>query len=289
MTRAHLAATVLTLAALTGAYASGCTSPGGAPCADPSEAERCPVGYVCVKERIFVSDREVCRKADAKNEGQVCAASEECRGFTEGVMVCADMQRRCPTGSEAACDLRCRPTCQSHFQCGPDQICWPGGGSVPGVCQEGECGETAIDCPGGLRCLWFKPGPTAGVCYPECDVLRQAECNQNPPPQDARCCAPQEACIHFAANPATATCLPVGTARLAENCDTEQTAGLPSCLEGLFCTDLLASAAACPNGNCLGVCTQYCNRGGGAPACDRAGALCKAFATGNSLQWGYCE
>ena len=81
----------------------------------------------------------------------------------------------------------------------------------------------------------------------------------------------------------------VGTARLAENCDTEQTAGLPSCLEGLFCTDLLASAAACPNGNCLGTCTQYCNRAGGAPACDRAGALCKAFATGNSLQWGYCE
>ncbi|MBI5493659.1 MAG: hypothetical protein HY904_01450 [Deltaproteobacteria bacterium] len=269
---------------LLGLLIVGC-GPDNAPCQDAEP--RCPGGYICVKDRVFIMEREVCRKTDATKLGGRCDVDEECEGYSARTAVCQDMQRTCTSRDDPDCDFRCRPVCLFHEQCGPDQICWPGGGDISGVCQEGECGETAVDCPNNTRCLWFKPGASAGVCYAECDVLLQNDCNANPPPVGARCCAPQEACVHFAANPATATCLPVGTGAPGETCDTEQTQGLPACGEGYFCSDQLG----CPSGgNCTGTCTQYCRRlGSGGPACDRAGATCKAFTNGTALEWGFCD
>jgi hypothetical protein len=264
-----------------------------AACVDPACADKepfCDPGYVCVKDPLWpepLGERRVCKKTEDRQAGESCLVSEECEGFSAGTLVCADMKRSCPTGNEDACDLRCRRTCSFSEQCGLDQICWPGGGDVAGVCQEGECGESRQDCPGTTECFWVKPGPSGGLCYAGCDILLQRDCNLPTPPQGARCCLPQEACIHFANNVQAATCLAEGSGNRGDVCDTEE-AQLPSCKEGLFCSDLLGCAAG---GNCTGVCTQYCNRAGGAPACDQAGALCASFPSvaGATTQWGYCQ
>lgn len=257
------------------------------PCRDSEP--RCDPGYTCVKERGplgTLAGREVCMKREALDLGETCTVSEECRGYNDRTSVCADMWRRCPTADDKNCELKCRPVCMDHAQCGPDQICWVGGGDIPGVCQEGECGQTEQDCPDGLECTWFKSGPSGGVCYAPCDLLRQIDCDSTPPPVDAKCCAPQETCVHFAANPAAATCLKVGTGELGENCDTEEADGLPSCKEGMFCDDLLGCNSG---GNCHGRCRQYCNLNGGSPACDQAGATCRSFQMGVGLPWGFCN
>lgn len=276
-------AAVALLALMGAALSTGCVDPA---CADKEPL--CDPGYVCVKDPLWpepLGERRICKKAEARNLGDTCIDSAECKGAEERTAVCADMQRTCPTVEDERCDLRCRPVCTADSQCGRDQICWPGGGSIPGVCQEGECGEERRDCPGTTECFWVKPGPSGGVCVEQCDILRQAECNLPTPPVDARCCQPQDTCVHFAANPAAATCLGEGTGNRGDPCDTEETQGLPSCQEGLFCSDILGCAAG---GNCTGVCMQYCNRLGGAPACDQAGAFCSQLPSGTSVSYGYC-
>ena len=255
---------------------------------DPACDEKepyCDPGYVCVRDRLWPSvlpERRVCKKTEALGLDAKCVDSAECKGFEARTAACADQHRTCPTGKEQACDLRCRPVCNNHDECGPDKICWPGGGDITGVCQEGECGETAVDCAPGLQCFWFKSGPSGGYCFAPCDLLRQQDCNLSPPPGDARCCAPQQSCLHFAAEPSNATCVPVGQGVLAQNCDTEEGQGLPSCQEGLFCSDIIS-------GTGTGTCLQYCNRFGGQPACDRPGAVCLELPAGTGLPWGYCN
>ncbi|MEW5848902.1 MAG: hypothetical protein AB2A00_08810 [Myxococcota bacterium] len=268
----------LILAALTLGGAGGCLQ-FDAPCEDPEPGKaRCDVGYECVKEDTPVGEREVCKKRGSLDIGEKCQGSELCRGSAQGASVCADKPSRCRTGTEAECDFRCRPTCSSHEQCGTDQICWAD--ATGNFCQEGDCGVDNQDaCPSGQECLWFKGGPTGGLCFAPCDLLLQSDCNTNP--NAGRCCAPQESCIHFATNPAAAACLGAGTGNLADLCDTEEGNSLPSCKEGLFCSDLL--------GGDTGRCYQYCRRlGGGGPACDRAGAPCLSFLGGENLEWGYC-
>jgi hypothetical protein len=286
MTKATAAAVCLGAWGLLGAT---CSEP-AFPCADTEP--RCDPGYICIKDpsplgQVYAG-REVCVRKGATALGNPCSVSEECKGFSERTTVCADMDRRCPTGAEAACDLRCRPVCIGHYDCGPDQICYPGGGDIPGVCQEGECGQSHPECPTGLECWWVKAGPSGGLCYAPCDILRWIDCDRQPPPPDAQCCAPQEACVHFASNPAAATCLPVGRANRGETCDTEEAQGLPSCKEGMFCSDLLGCANPPADGNCTGFCLEYCNRLGGQPACNQAGVPCNSFVGGSQLAWGYC-
>src|SRR5205823_358756 len=132
---------------------------------------RCDVGYICTKQTLPFGTREICVKTEALPLNARCTQSEECKGYADGQAVCADQHRTCPTGKESACNLQCRKVCNAAAdpqgdECGPDEICWPGAGSISGVCQAGECGETARDkCPTGLDCFWYKSGPTGGFCY----------------------------------------------------------------------------------------------------------------------------
>lgn len=263
------------------------------PCEEPGVGDRrCPANYACVAKKRFPWDQnttELCVAVAAKTLGEPCTVSDECQGYEERQTVCADQARSCPQDATPndprGCNFQCRPTCHGHGECGPDQICYPGGGDIPGVCQEGECGEDAQFCPSGLQCIWFKAGKTGGVCVAPCDILRQQECDRTPPPSDAKCCAPQEACVHFADNPSKATCLGKGTGRINDLCSTTEENNRPSCNEGLFCSDLLP----CATGGCEFRCLQYCNRGNGGPVCEQQGSTCQVIPGGSDLQYGFCQ
>ena len=218
--------------------------------------------------------------------GEPCVQPTDCLQVDAGA-ACADERRACRVDGGTNCVRTCLRLCRSHTECPPDQICWPTPGGA-GVCQVGECGErNQTACPPGEQCMWFKSGRTGGKCFAPCDVDRQVDCRNSPPPADARCCGPQQACVHFASNSASTFCEREGRASVNENCDTEEADGLPSCKAGLFCSDLLG----CPvGGNCHGTCVEYCRRlASSGPRCSNPGSVCVALSGGESLPWGYCQ
>lgn len=256
----------------------------------------CLPGFTCVDG--------LCVTASAKKVGDVCRETGECvDGLVCAVAFCDDSDRRiCEaagdcgdtnvfTCREGAC--RCIRHCQQgctfpdSSSCGNGKLCFLEAEQDLGFCHEGECGERSDGTPvGACRdtdvCLEFN-GPGSGLCTPMCTVLEQnLGCNESQIPPGVLCCAGNQNCEHVdylwgsPVNPSgeLGICFESGPGSEGATCSNLVQDNL-FCAKGLFCDGRS--------------CRRYCQRTGGAPACNGSD-LCNAFpAAPANIPFGYCQ
>ena len=253
--------------------------PDGLPCSPDPDGPECLVGYTCVRDAQ--NSDGLCRKAAIGEEGQTCQADLECQ---DG-LVCRDFyEDSCEAGStDVNCVLgfrennrQCRRICGSaDITCPTGQRCMLAGDgdTVSGWCQAGtcelssQCGTNGANGKNNFCTDAANPPGPSGLCVYGCNPLR---CNPNTGCEG--CPVDQVGCEPYGSIDAqNFGCIPPGNVAYGNVCDNVN----QFCAAGSFC--YLAGGAG------AGVCTQYCNAQGGAPACD-GGLRCNPI----TVEIGFC-